>query len=183
METELQDQKLCETGRSTAIGRYAYFYRTFSKSVSDTTSGPRPVVAALLAVAVTGLGHVYLRRWARALGWITVGYAAVVLFVPETALTTLTSGGELDPFAFAPVVLVGLLSAVDAYRIALFARRPPTGVADADNRVDCPACGKPVDPELGFCHWCTTDFADLRVVEADADNAATTGTDSEGEGD
>lgn len=31
--------------------------------------------------------------------------------------------------------------------------------ATGDQKVDCPACGKPVDPELGFCHWCTTEFA------------------------
>jgi hypothetical protein len=147
------------------------------------TSGRRPVVAALLGVAVTGLGHVYLRRWARAVGWITVGYAAVVLFVPETALTGLTSGGEVEPVAFAPVALVGLLSAVDAYRIALFSERSSAGSAGTDGRVDCPACGKPVDPELGFCHWCTTDFADLRVAEADVDDAAATGTDGDERGD
>lgn len=31
--------------------------------------------------------------------------------------------------------------------------------ATADQKIDCPACGKPVDPDLGFCHWCTTEFA------------------------
>jgi hypothetical protein len=151
--------------------------------MDNTTSGRRPVVAALLAVAVTGLGHVYLRRWARALGWITVGYAAVVLFVPEPTLTALTSGGEFDPFTLAPVVLVGLLSAVDAYRIALFTQRPSAGSNGTDGQVDCPACGKPVDPELGFCHWCTTDFTDLQVAEADVDDAATRETDGDERGD
>lgn len=167
--------------------------------MGNITSGRRPIVAALLAVAVTGLGHVYLRRWARALGWITVGYAAVVLFVPDTALTALTGGGGVDPVALAPVALVGLLSAVDAYRIALFTEQPSAGSAgsagstDTDGRVDCPACGKPVDPELGFCHWCTTDFTDLRVAEAgvddaittesDGDDAATTERDGDGRGD
>jgi len=148
--------------------------------MSDPTSGRRPVVAALLAVAVTGLGHVYLRRWARALGWITVGYAAVVLFVPESALTALTGGGEVDPLALAPVAAVGLLSAVDAYRIALFSQRQSARAAATDVKVDCPACGKPVDPELGFCHWCTTQFTDLRVTEADGDSAAPTVADEDG---
>jgi len=154
--------------------------------MSDTTSSRRPVVAALLAVAVTGLGHVYLRRWARALGWITVGYAAVVLFVPDTTLTALTSGGGVDPVTLAPVALVGLLSAVDAYRIALFTEQSSAGSAGStgtDARVDCPACGKPVDPELGFCHWCTTDFTDLRVAEADGDDVATRETEGDERGD
>jgi hypothetical protein len=31
--------------------------------------------------------------------------------------------------------------------------------ATAGQKIDCPACGKPIDPELGFCHWCTTEFA------------------------
>jgi len=148
--------------------------------MSEPTSGRRPVVAALLAVAVTGLGHVYLRRWARALGWITVGYAAVVLFVPESTLTALTSGSGIDPFTLAPVALVGLLSAVDAYRIALFSERQS---AKTGEKIDCPACGKPVDPELGFCHWCTTDFTDLRVAEADGDGTTTIETDGDERGD
>jgi len=147
--------------------------------MSDTTSNRRPVVAALLAVAVTGLGHVYLRRWRRALGWVTVGYAAMVLFVPETAVTALTSGDTVDPLALAPVAFVGLLSAVDAYRIALFTGRSSTEATDTDGRVDCPACGKSVEPELGFCHWCTTEFTDLRVAEADVDDAALRDVDDE----
>jgi len=151
--------------------------------MGNTTSGRRPVVAALLAVVVTGLGHLYLRRWTRALGWITVGYAAVVLFVPEATLIALTSGGEVAPFTLVPVVLVGLLSAVDAYRIALFTERPSAGPAGTDDRVDCPACGKPVDPELGFCHWCTTDFTELRVAEADSDEMPTRDTDGGERGD
>jgi hypothetical protein len=136
--------------------------------MGERTRGRRPLVAALLAMAVTGLGHVYLRRWTRALGWLAVGYATVLLFVPESAVKAVANGEVGDPLAFAPVVLVGLASAVDAYRIALFTERSATGSkTEADDSVECPACGKPVDPELGFCHWCTTELVDLRVARTD----------------
>jgi hypothetical protein len=136
--------------------------------MAKATSARRPILAALLGAVVTGLGHLYLRRWRRAVGWAAVGYAATVLFVPDQAVTAAATGGPVRPLALAPIALVGALSALDAYRIALFEQRPTTGpAADESGRVDCPACGRSIDPELGFCHWCTTEFEDLRVVAPD----------------
>jgi len=132
--------------------------------MSDASSARRPIVAALLGSIATGLGHIYLRRWARAVAWAAAGYAAVVLFVPETAVTAVASGGAVDPLALAPIAIVAVLSALDAYRIALFDRRGPTDSTETADRAECPACGRPIDLELDFCHWCTTEFGDLRVV-------------------
>lgn len=42
--------------------------------------------------------------------------------------------------------------------------------ATADQKIDCPACGKPVDPDLGFCHWCTTEFASGGTEDANNAN-------------
>jgi hypothetical protein len=136
----------------------------------------RPYVAALLGLLVTGLGHLYLRRWLRAIAWLALAFTVSVAFVPESTATAVLSGEQVDPVTLIPGLLVGIGSAVDAFRVgrqeqADAGRRAPMAeaVADADESpepdiepdaetIDCPACGKPVDPNLGFCHWCTTEF-------------------------
>ncbi len=131
----------------------------------------RPFVAALLGLLVTGFGHIYLRRWLRAILWFGVAFAVSVAFVPETAAVDILAGKPVDPMTILPGALIGLASALDAF---LIARREVSTDADTapaemagdrtpaeaeDGTVDCPACGKPVDADLGFCHWCTTEFA------------------------
>lgn len=133
----------------------------------------RPFVAALLGMLVTGLGHVYLRRWLRAVGWFALAFAVSVAFVPETAATDVLAGEPVDPLSLLPGAIVGVGSAIDAF---VLARREVSAESSEatvtsesadgaqaeqteDGKVDCPACGKPVDPDLGFCHWCTTEFA------------------------
>jgi hypothetical protein len=143
----------------------------------------RPFVAALLGLLVTGFGHLYLRRWLRAVGWFALAFAVSVAFVPETAALDILAGDPVDPAAILPGALVGIASAIDAFIVA---RREVSAKADrsaqagaaagpdgtvtpnaeaaaepervGDEEIDCPACGKPVDPDLGFCHWCTTEF-------------------------
>jgi hypothetical protein len=75
----------------------------------------RPWLAALLALVVSGLGHAYLRRWARALGWYVAVTAAVVALVPDAAVDGLIAG-DVPPLAdVAPAVLVVAASVIDAY--------------------------------------------------------------------
>jgi len=130
-----------------------------------------PLLAALLGTVVTGLGHLYLRRWLRALGWLGLTVAASVLFVPET-ISALSLGTLTDPFSTLPIVLISAASALDAYLIAK-AKVQFDGVQAASGAgptgghksPPCPACGKPVDPDLGFCHWCTTEFEFVHIDE------------------
>ncbi|MDB9280015.1 zinc ribbon domain-containing protein [Halorubrum ezzemoulense] len=124
-----------------------------------------PLLAALLGTLATGLGHLYLRRWVRALGWLSASFAATVLFVPESTLSAVSSGTLVDPFSLLPLVLVTGISVLDAYLVANAERRSDdarasdaAGATEADESPACPACGKPVDPDIGFCHWCTTEF-------------------------
>lgn len=130
-----------------------------------------PLLAALLGTVVTGLGHLYLRRWRRAVGWLGVAVGASVLFVPPSTVSAFGSGTG-DLLAVLPVVLITGASALDAYLIARFGNRPdgrPDGAAeatDADDSPACPACGKPVDPDLAFCHWCSTEFEGAGVTES-----------------
>jgi hypothetical protein len=149
-------------------------------------SGKRPWLAALLGTLVTGLGHVYLRRWLRGVGWFAVAVAASALFVPPEAAEGLLSGSGGDLDTLAPLLVVGLASVADAYVLARASQREASeGVgatpsddtatgAVADGRAsavetrpegtgetaECPECGKDLDPDLDFCPWCTARLSD-----------------------
>jgi hypothetical protein len=137
--------------------------------------GPRrPWLAALLALVVSGLGHAYLRRWARALGWYAAVTATVVLFVPESAIDGVFAGDPPPIRAVAPAAAVVAASVIDAYVVAHRVNREregrPSAVAvdgadeatgDASGEpsaeadaVRCPACGKETDATVDFCQWC-----------------------------
>ncbi|VTT87838.1 hypothetical protein DM2_1172 [Halorubrum sp. DM2] len=141
----------------------------------------RPWLAALLALVVSGLGHAYLRRWARALGWYLAVTAAVFLFVPDGAVTAAFSGNLPPVRDLAPPAAVVGASVIDAYVVARRNNREyererdaaraadasaasvgvdgdpdaaSTDAADADGTVRCPECGKETDPTVDFCQWC-----------------------------
>lgn len=96
--------------------------------LGGSTGRKRPWLAVLLALAVTGLGHAYLRRWLRAFGWFAATFAAVLLFVPPDVIEALNAGARVsDPVEALPPVIVVLASAVDAYMLAR-ATREDTGV-------------------------------------------------------
>ncbi|WP_394740170.1 DUF7575 domain-containing protein [Natronococcus roseus] len=135
--------------------------------MSQSTSRKRPWLAALLAALVTGLGHLYLWRLRRAVGWLAASVLVTFLLVDQAAFETL-AGGNPDTDALLavwPMYAIVALSVVDAY---LIARRPAAGSessahgeptapsADEDAAPSCPHCGKELDPDLEFCHWCTT---------------------------
>ncbi|MYL15151.1 zinc ribbon domain-containing protein [Halorubrum terrestre] len=78
----------------------------------------RPWLAALLALVVSGLGHAYLRRWARALGWYVAVTAAVFVFVPESAIAGAFAGDPPAVREVAPAAAVVGASVIDAYVVA-----------------------------------------------------------------
>jgi hypothetical protein len=140
----------------------------------------RPWLAALLALVVSGLGHAYLRRWARAFGWYVAVTAAVFVFVPESAVSGALAGDPPAVEDIAPAAAVVGASVIDAYVVALRSNRAhererdaaratasetspgegtgeepgPTPAADGDGTVRCPECGKETDPTVDFCQWC-----------------------------
>lgn len=130
--------------------------------MGQSTSQKRPWLAALLGAVATGLGHFYLRRWRRALGWLVVLFAVASLFVEPAALEGLAEGAAADPVALAPVLVVAGLSTVDAYVLAhaqnAVARLNPDPDGDLTH---CPNCGNELDSDIDFCHWCTADVSDL----------------------
>jgi len=135
--------------------------------VNRTLSQKRPWLAALLSMLATGLGHLYLRRWRRALGWLAVVLGVSYFFVDPAALDAAASGETFDLLELAPVLVVTSLSVADAYLLAYVHNAVAQATATPDGELShCPNCGKEVDADLEFCHWCT--------AELPADDAAVT---------
>ncbi|MCD2201531.1 zinc ribbon domain-containing protein [Halobacterium sp. KA-4] len=127
--------------------------------MSQSLSGKRPWLAALLNVLAIGLGHAYLRRWWRAFGWITALFGAATLFVDPAALEAFMRGQSINLLSIAPVLVVGALSVVDAYLVAhaqnMMARFTPNQNRELTH---CPHCGKELGLDLDFCQWCSADL-------------------------
>ena len=142
----------------------------------------RALVATLIGVlgatvGVAGVGHAYLREWRRAVAWFTfvLGVELVLLSVfanpvalaePQsassvTAATVQSIASGLPLTVTGPVLVLFVLSVLDAYRLALGGR----GIDD-DTGPSCPYCGHDVDPELAFCPWCTERFEEAPANEA-----------------
>ncbi|WP_227738961.1 zinc ribbon domain-containing protein [Halorientalis pallida] len=120
----------------------------------------RPLLAAVLGLVYPGLGHVYLREWARALLWFGLIILTGSLMIPDSAIpTTLTVDSLMQMSRAMPLRAVVALSAVtgmnmvDAYVLASRTNETSQRVADG---TQCPSCGREVDSDLEFCHWCTT---------------------------
>ncbi|WP_424005115.1 DUF7575 domain-containing protein (plasmid) [Haloarcula salina] len=128
-----------------------------------TTHSPkRPWLAAVLAALATGLGHLYLRRWRRAIGWFgALGITSYVLVEP-TALDALARGTVADPVAVLPILLVAGLSVADAYLLARAQNAVARVTVTPEGQLThCPSCGRELEADLDFCHWCTTEIPDL----------------------
>jgi hypothetical protein len=119
----------------------------------------RPWLAAILGLAITGLGHLYLRRWRRAALWVALAFSISVLFVPTGSLESLATGGQLPPLVdVLPLLTVSLVSVLDAFVLGMkqVTESDEPTVSDDASTQSCPQCGRDVDPDLDFCHWCTT---------------------------
>ncbi|ELY63264.1 zinc ribbon domain-containing protein [Natrinema versiforme] len=133
--------------------------------MGQALSQKRPWLAALLAALVTGLGHLYLRRWRRAIGWLATSFVTTALFVDPAAFDAFVAGswGRETLIAIAPMFVVIGFSIVDAYLLARVQTddtvTDSSDGTDADS-VTCPHCGNDLDPDLEFCHWCSNSVAD-----------------------
>lgn len=135
-------------------------------------TGPRPWLAGLLALIYPGLGHVYVRAWGRALLWFALSIATTLFVVPDGVAET--ANPFADPMAASEaivaqtptlgvvsILLVVAFSMVDAY---LTARRAGDSTTSEESTAEpsapqtCPECGREVDSELSFCHWCSAEL-------------------------
>ena len=129
-----------------------------AESMSDTRR--RALVAVLVGVlgatvGIAGAGHAYLREWRRAIAWFAfvLGTGLVLLSVFSDPATAAESPSALPINVTGPVLVLLVLSTLDAYRLAL----APGGHGTSEGP-SCPYCGHEVDPELDFCPWCTERF-------------------------
>ncbi len=122
----------------------------------------RPLTAGLLGLLVVGLGHLYLRRYRRGAAWFLFTLLTGVVWVPESALEAVWRG-TADPVALAPLYVVAVAAALDAVLVARQSQQVLT-VSDEGDLLTCPVCGNDTDPDLDFCHWCTTDLTQYTVV-------------------
>jgi uncharacterized paraquat-inducible protein A len=149
---------------------------TVSKQVSASgTTQKRPWLAALLAILYPGLGHVYLRKWGRALLWFATIIVSSTLLIPPDAVPNsitidgLISAGQSIPLPISLSILtITLLSVVDAYvtakQINRQSRAPAAPTTSDEAAGSCPHCGKELDEDLDFCPWCSE-----RLVEPEPD--------------
>ncbi|WP_049926171.1 DUF7575 domain-containing protein [Halopiger goleimassiliensis] len=122
----------------------------------------RAIAAGGLSMFLPGAGHALLRDWLRALVFAGLYLSAVAIFLPIEEFATVDTMGETfevlttDTNAMGQFFLsfIVLFAAVDAaFRALGF---PPGANADADaDGPTCPECGKELDEDLEFCHWCT----------------------------
>jgi len=136
----------------------------------------RGIIAAVLGFVYPGLGHVYLRRWLRAVAWFVLALVTAALVVPEAAYQAFQTDGlgglmeASESFGLnvtLSLLAVRVLNMVDAYLVAaresaaITERVPTPGDADVGNvrkagdAGTCPECGKELDSDLDFCPWCT----------------------------
>ncbi|MDS0281115.1 zinc ribbon domain-containing protein [Haloarcula onubensis] len=129
--------------------------------MSDT-GRKRPWLAAILAFIYPGLGHVYLREWLRAVLWFGLVFSATALLVEESVMAPLSDGLSVDallavsqgiPTETSMVLFViTVFSMADAFYMAT-RENVETEVVEGTK---CPNCGKELEDDLDFCHWCTT---------------------------
>lgn len=120
----------------------------------------RPWLAAVLAFIVPGMGHLYVYMWGRALLWFALYFVSTQFLLPDGAipdslsLDAMTTAASNAPLAVSLLILtITALNVVDAYLATKHVNQRITGPAPT---ASCPHCGKDLDEDLEFCHWCTT---------------------------
>ena len=121
----------------------------------------RALIAAVLATIYPGLGHLYLRAWFRAFTWFGLSLLTAALVVPPSVVSAVEAGGlsaiveasrNVPTDAYLAILAVRAMNVIDAAWIGL---RPRAG-RDTAQGPTCPNCGRELDADLDFCHWCTT---------------------------
>ena len=121
----------------------------------------RAIAAAGLSVLFPGAGHALLRDWVRAVLFAGLYLTTVVLFFPTERIADAGSisegmdvaATEVTTMTQLTILFVTLIAALDAtFRALGF---PPEADGAGDDGPSCPECGRELDADLEFCHWCT----------------------------
>ena len=136
----------------------------------------RALAAAGLSVLLPGAGHALIRDWARALIFTGSYLAAVAFLLSTDQLAAAATVSE----AMAAVDGIGTRSQFVLFFIVLFATIdatfralgfPPGSGNDSGDGPSCPECGKELDEDLAFCHWCTTRLEPPAAEDAEEEPA------------
>jgi len=126
------------------------------------TGRKRPWLAALLAFIYPGLGHVYLREWLRAVLWFGLVFSTTTLLVEDSVMAPLSDGVSVEALvavsANIPIEATLALFAITAFSMADAFYMATRGNVQTEvvEGTKCPHCGKELEDDLEFCHWCTT---------------------------
>ncbi|WP_049922783.1 DUF7575 domain-containing protein [Halopiger djelfimassiliensis] len=120
----------------------------------------RALVAAGLSLLMPGAGHAFNRDWLRAALFAGLFITAAAIFLPTEQIAATESmaesmdvvAAETDTRAQFLFSFIALFAALDATFRAL--EFPPTSAGSSEGPT-CPECGKELDEDLEFCHWCT----------------------------
>lgn len=119
----------------------------------------------LLTILMPGLGHFYLALWRRALLWFAVYFTAATFLLPDESVPdsftadAFVEASEAVPLWVTALILgISVLCLFDAYLMA--GRRNQQVRRTEERTVVCPNCGKDIDEDIDFCHWCTTRLDD-----------------------
>jgi len=121
-------------------------------------------LALVLTVLLPGLGHAYLRLWLRSVLWLALYVAATSYILPDGAtpeefsVDAFVTASDAVPLEAGLLVLgISAVCLVDVYMMTNYindrVRRASGGSPGT-----CPHCGKELDDDLSFCHWCTTEL-------------------------
>jgi len=132
-----------------------------SDAGSEQTPYKRPWLAVLLTVLLPGLGHLYIEYWKRSILWFLLSVLSTELLLPDdwlprdlTVEAFVEASESVPLWTLSVVSAIYLASLVDTYVLTRHvneqARRVAGGVKS------CPNCGRELDEDIDFCHWCTT---------------------------
>ena len=124
----------------------------------------RAIAAAGLSVFMPGAGHALIRDWLRAFVFAALYISAVLLFFPTGEIAAAGSmseamdivTAETDTMSQFALSFLVLFAAIDATFRALGFPPGSSGSGESSDGPTCPECGKELDDDLEFCHWCTT---------------------------
>ena len=147
--------------------------------MSDSeTCRRRPWLAATLALLVSGLGHAYLRRWARAFGWYALVTATLVFVVPDAAIDRVAAGERPPIGDIAPALVVVAASVVDAYVLAVRNNRRherhPSSTAVAEDA--SPSDDRDEETRSDAVKVAAGPESDAEIGASEPDSASTEGT-------
>jgi uncharacterized paraquat-inducible protein A len=130
-----------------------------SDPATETVPRKRPWLAVVLTLVVPGLGHAYLRLWGRAVLWFVLVLGTVITLVPGWfradsigALVSIAEG--LDLTASLALFGISVLCMIDAYMMTSRYNQQ-SRQQQPEETTSCPECGRELDGDLEFCHWCT----------------------------